>query len=426
MTNRLESKDRGKPTLSGRAEYGRLTPKTPTSRRQGHGRSVLRIIHIDDDRLDHLLIRKCLRDLDPSSYDVTYVASAGEARQRLTTEQFDVGLVDHQLGEETGIDLIAELGGRLCDTPMVLLTGRGGRKVELEATRAGAFDFLEKSELTPLLLERTIRGARAQFETVKQLRKSQSRLEEAKAEAEAANLAKSQFLANMSHDLRTPLNAILGFSEIIRDGSAGPIDPDRLSDYANDIHSSGRLLLSMVNNLLDLSKIETGKLEVKEEAIDIYEALTSAVTIAKPDVQAAGLSIDLNAQAGLPRLRADRQLVDRLLINLLSNATKYNRQGGYVRLSADLGAGGLYLQVEDNGIGIAQAEIDRAIGGNEQDGPALTDTHGSGLGLALVGAIMKCHGGSIQISKVRPTGTKATATFPQERLLGNLAKNRQP
>lgn len=413
--------DRPTPDSVATSDLGALPTSSDGSQKPDGG--AIRVIHIDDDRLDHLLIRKCLRDLDPQSYDVTHVESVDDARRLLAAEHFDVGLVDHQLGAETGIGLIAELGGRLCDTPMILLTGQGGHAVEIEATNAGAFDYLDKSELTPLLLERTIRGTRAQFETVKQLRESQSKLEEAKLEAEAANLAKSQFLANMSHDLRTPLNAILGFSEIIRDGSTGAINQDRLTEYANDIHVSGRLLLSMVNNLLDLSKIETGKLEVKDGSIDIREALASAMKIAKPDIDAAGLSIRLDVRSGLPQLRADRQLVDRLLINLLSNATKYNQRGGNIRLCADLSAGGLFLRVEDSGTGIAQAEIDRAMGRTERNGPALTDSHGSGLGLALVSAIMRCHGGSVHIANVHPNGTQITATFPLERLLGAIGSS---
>ncbi|TQV77856.1 ATP-binding response regulator [Denitrobaculum tricleocarpae] len=379
-------------------------------------RETYRVLHVDDDSVDHVLIRKLLSKIAKPKFDVVSLTRFKEAQARLSNETFHVGLIDYRLGERSGLELVEKLGGRSGMTPLIILTGRGDYAVDVEATEAGAYDYLDKEGLCEILLERTIRHVRVQFETEQQLRESEALLRRATHEAETANSAKSDFLARMSHDFRTPLNAIIGFSEAIQQEIAGPIGASKYLDYASDINQSGQVLLSMISDILDLSKIESGNIELNETDILIEDAVSMVLKMVLPGAKAAKISIETDLPENLPILRADRQLLERMLINSLTNAIKFTSEAGRILLGAEVTKDGLQLTVEDNGIGIPPQQIPRVIEPFAQIRRSENASAGAGLGLSIINSFIKLHGGALAIESEVGAGTRIILKFPSHRL----------
>jgi len=247
--------------------------------------------------------------------------------------------------------------------------------------------------------------------------RSQQALLEAKTTSELASRAKSEFLANMSHELRTPLNAIIGFSEVIKDRLFGAA-LDRYVDYARDIFNSGTHLLAIINDILDLSKIEAGQTELYEEEIEIEGVTESVVQVLRQKIDAGKLTLKLDLPAGLPTIFADERKLKQILMNLLSNAVKFTPAGGRVTVSVSLDdAGNLRLVVTDTGIGMAPEEIPRALAAFVQIDSSLSRRHeGTGLGLPLAKALAELHGGQLDLISTPGRGTSVIVTLPRSRL----------
>jgi signal transduction histidine kinase len=240
--------------------------------------------------------------------------------------------------------------------------------------------------------------------------------------AAAASQAKSQFLATMSHELRTPLNAIIGFSELLKGELFGPIGDARYKGYVNDVHRSGKHLLSLVNDVLDFSKIDAGHLTLQEDQIDIREALATSLRMVEGQANGNGVAIEQEIAHDLPILRADERRIRQILLNLLSNAVKFTPRGGTVRLIAFVDEREFVVQVADTGIGMAKEDIPRAL---ERFGQLDSDLNrkyeGTGLGLPLTKKLAELHGGRLEIESELCVGTKVTVAFPSERLIGQSA-----
>jgi len=245
-------------------------------------------------------------------------------------------------------------------------------------------------------------------------RKAQEReLIEARDAAEAANRAKSSFLANMSHELRTPLNAILGFSEVMTHEMFGPVGSAKYLEYSRLIHESGGHLLELINSVLDMSKIEAGKLELYEEVFDLAETAESALRFVKLQAERAGVALRLAIGTSSGTIFADKRAVKQMLINLLTNAIKYTPRGGDVRLKAVRDERGIEISVADSGVGISAKDLERLGKPFEQvEGEHVRAKEGTGLGLALVKALSTLHGGDATLESVLGEGTTVRIRLP--------------
>ena len=251
-----------------------------------------------------------------------------------------------------------------------------------------------------------------------QIQRHEEVLRKARQQAEAANRAKSDFLANMSHELRTPLNAILGFSEVMMREVAGPIGQPHYREYATDIHDSGRHLLEVINDILDLSKIEAGRVELVDGRVELGPLVEKAVRLVSDRAEQAEVEIRLLSEPDLPDLIADERLVKQALLNLLSNAVKFTPRGGRVEVSLLLAAdGALCLSVRDSGIGIAEADLERVLTPFTQAESALSRNYqGTGLGLPLTKSFVDMHGGTLALESRLGEGTEVTLRFPAKRV----------
>ncbi|MEX0409244.1 HAMP domain-containing sensor histidine kinase [Aquibium sp. LZ166] len=250
--------------------------------------------------------------------------------------------------------------------------------------------------------------------------------DEARRRAEEANLAKSRFLASMSHELRTPLNAILGFSEVMAKEVLGPLPNPTYRDYARDIHDSGEHLLDLINEILDISRIEAGRYQLHEEPLQIVETVEDCCHLIELKARNKDLRIVQQFEQDLPPLRADERAVRQITLNLLSNAVKFAPTGGEVRVRVGWTAGGgQYISVKDNGPGIPADEIPVVLSAFGQGSIAIKSAEqGTGLGLPIVQGLLDMHGGRLELNSKLREGTEAIAIFPAERVL--LAAQTEP
>ncbi len=256
------------------------------------------------------------------------------------------------------------------------------------------------------------------------LARSEAEARAAKTSADLANRAKSEFLATTSHELRSPLNAILGFAEILQLQMFGPLGSERYQGYAKDIHDSGTLLLSVIDDLLDMAKIEAGKLELHEELVDLEATIGAALRLVHTRSQDQGLTLSSEIAPDMPRLWADGRLILQMTVNLLSNAIKFTPTGGAVTVTLgraepapDGGPGGVVLAVVDSGIGIAPHDLPKVLAPFEQVDNHLTRSQsGTGLGLPLVKSLIELHGGGFAIESQPNVGTTVRLSFPAFRL----------
>ena len=260
-----------------------------------------------------------------------------------------------------------------------------------------------------------------------ELEQARMKSDEARRRAEAANISKSRFLAQMSHELRTPLNAILGFSEVMKNEIFGGHAVAAYKEYSGDIHSSGVHLLGLINEILDLSRIEAGRYELNEEAVTLTSTIEECHHLLKLRARNRGITIHEMFETDMPRIWADERAVRQVCLNLLSNAIKFTPQGGEIWLKVGWTAsGGQYLSVRDNGPGIPEEEIPIVLDSFGQGSNAIKSAEqGAGLGLPIVKHLIDLHGGTFALRSKLREGTEVIVTFPPERVMSALEPIRE-
>jgi signal transduction histidine kinase len=378
-----------------------------TSRPDNPAAPTRRVLVIDDD----VDLAESLQEILASrGYNVAVahtIAGAEDAARALLPQ---VAIIDVNLGRENGLTLITTLKESFPDILCVVITARAEVEHAIEALRRGAFDYLLKP-LHPL-------------ETLSRLEKCFDKiaLQERAERAEAANEAKSAFLAIISHELRTPLNAIIGFAGLMEDQRFGPLGAPRYREYVSDIRNSGEHLLELINNILDLSRAEAGKLHLQEDTVDVVEAMQICARQMQPRAAEHRVHLELSVPASPPMLRCDAAKLRQVLFNLLSNALKFTPADGRVLLKLDCGADeGITLVVKDTGVGMSPADIPKALEPFTQlDNRLARRYEGTGLGLPLTRSLVELHGGTLRLESALGEGTTVIVAFPPSRTIVNL------
>ena len=330
-----------------------------------------------------------------------------------------VGL-PHGLFLFTGVGLL--LGLILSGCVVFVLWVLPARALDTAIERADSYrlaleDRIAELELTQNLLEK--QGA--------ELSQTADRLYQARDQERRANKAKSDFLANMSHELRTPLNSIIGFSEMVKLQAIGPVENEQYLEYAAYIHRSGNHLLDLINDMLDLAKVESGKLELEEEVVDFGRIYEGCRTLLEHRIASDELQVTLTLPKDPALLLADKRKIRQILFNLLSNAIKHTPAGGQITTSVyTQPETGFVFSISDNGTGMAPADIPKALEPFGQVGdPLVKDDIGTGLGLPLTKRLVERHGGTIELTSQPGLGTTVTVTLPPSRIFLTGPKRKQ-
>ncbi len=374
--------------------------------------AMVNVLLVESNHLDSEQVSGLLDQAVNYRLNTEHVESVEDALERIASRRPDIVLFGLEFADADGLDRIRCLCEVDSTLPVVVLAGHSDEAPALEALRHGAQDFLSKAGLDSAALRRALEFAIA--------RKQEERcLRLLRQHAEEASRAKSEFLANLSHELRTPLNAIMGFAEIIASELHGPVGTESYREYARDIHESGGYLLSMMNGLLDLSKIEAGRVTLSESPVDVSSVIASAAMLVQESAGDSGIRLLLEIAPGLPPLRADREKMQQIMINLLSNAIKFTPRSGRVTIGASREPdGGVRLTVADTGVGIAAEDIAQVLRPFGQVENLMNRCNeGAGLGIPLTDRLVRLHDGRLTIDSTPGKGTRVAAIFPPERVV---------
>jgi len=380
-----------------------------------------RVLIVDDDRD----FADSLHDLlTVQGYEAAIANDQAAALARLRAAEVGVAMLDVRLGVDSGVDLLSRLKTEQPELICVMMTAHLDTQTAVDALRHGAYDYCDKSSEPGeifAVLERCFERRQLQEDrraAYEALRAARDEAEMARIQAEAASCAKSEFLATMSHELRTPLNAIIGFSQVMMHETLGPLGTVRYREYARDIHDSGAHLLGIINDILDLSRAEAGKLELSESWVEIGAAVEGSCRLIAPRAERAALALVSRVGKNLPRVWADERKLKQILLNLMSNAVKFTLPGGQIEIGATFDQKlGIEIEVSDTGIGIAAHDLSRVMEPFVQVENSLSRRHqGSGLGLPLAAKMTEMHGGKLAIVSEPGRGTRVSLTLPLARV----------
>ncbi len=389
------------------------------------------LLAIDDDPDNRAFLTKAV---SRQGFDAVTAPNATQARRQLDGRRPALIFLDVQMPEESGLSLLPQMLRDFPESVVVMMTAYGSEQVAAEALRGGADDYIAKPiDLHRLreLLERNLEKQRLRAERqslvarlkdsnrylMRQhaaLRRADEEILQVNRQLEQSSRYKSEFLANMSHELRTPLNAIMGFSEILLDVTMNLTAGER-TEFLRNIHSSGQHLLGLINDILDLAKIEAGKMDLHPEQMPVMEALQEVTAILDPMARQQGLQLRTVGAADASIIMADRSKFKQVLYNLLSNAVKFTPAPGTITLSVKDSPQQLTVSVEDTGIGMKPEDLPKLFREFEQiDGSYTRRYQGTGLGLALCRRFVEMHGGRIWAESQFGKGSIFTFTIPRE------------
>ena len=389
------------------------------------------LLAIDDDPDNRAFLTKAVQR---QGFDVVTAPNATQARRQLDGRRPALIFLDVQMPEESGLSLLPQMLRDFPESVVVMMTAYGSEQVAAEALRGGADDYIAKPiDLHRLreLLERNLEKQRLRAERqslvarlkdsnrylMRQhaaLRRADEEILQVNRQLEQSSRYKSEFLANMSHELRTPLNAIMGFSEILLDLTMNLTAGER-TEFLRNIHSSGQHLLGLINDILDLAKIEAGKMDLHPEEMPVMAALQEITAILDPMARQQGLQLRTVGAVDAGVIKADRSKFKQVLYNLLSNAVKFTPAPGTITVSVKDSPEQLTVSVEDTGIGMKPEDLPKLFREFEQiDGSYTRRYQGTGLGLALCRRFVEMHGGRIWAESQFGKGSIFTFTIPRE------------
>jgi signal transduction histidine kinase len=397
------------------------------------------VLVIEDDPENRAFLRRALQR---RGVRLVEAATAAEALDRLASESPALALLDIRMPGTSGLDLLPRLRSASPETVVVMMTAFGSEQVAAEAVRRGADDYIAKPiELARLreLIERNLEKYRLRLERQallrrlkesnhyltrqhEQLRLAQEQILAQNRQLEEASRFKSEFLANMSHELRTPLNAIIGFSQIMLDPTMNQLQSAEREEFLTNIHGSAQHLLALINEILDLAKVEAGKMELRPARLDVEAMLAEVAAVIDPLARRGELQLTVEAEAGLPPVAADQSKLKQVLYNLLANAVKFTPAGGQIALTAARMDDAVRFAVRDTGIGIRPQDYPKLFHEFQQLDPSYTRRYeGTGLGLALCKRFVEMHGGRIWAESRPGHGSVFYFTLPLQIPLGGEA-----
>jgi len=369
---------------------------------------ALRILLVDDDAVDRLAVRRALQQAGVDA-DISEAHTAAEAIAAGTAGAIDIVLLDYQLPGGDGFSVLRALREADALLPVIVLTGFGDEQLAAAMMKEGAADYVAKRSVSPESLERSLRHAFAMQRAERERRLLLVREQNAKEEAQAANRAKDEFLATLSHELRTPLNAILGWARLL---ARETMDPAAVVRAVSTIERNALLQVKLIDDLLDVSRIISGKLTIEPTAIDLGMIAAAAVDSARPSAEARGVTLFVEGSDS-PTISGDAARLQQVITNLLSNAIKFTPRGGEVRVTVAAKGDRARLAVADSGEGIDPAFLPHMFERFSQADRESRRHSGLGLGLSIVRHIVEVHGGSVEAASQGPgTGTTVTVWLP--------------
>ena len=364
---------------------------------------------------DHACAESFAAHLEGYGYR-TAIAKPAEMMEALKNFPASIVLCDIEGEGAVGANLPAQLFNARPDLLCIAMARRPDRRQARAAMREGTCDFVDKTK-SPENLVPAIENCFKSREMWRLADSGYQVLKTAETATEEANRAKVEFLAKISHELRTPLNAIIGFSELMIRDVLGPLGNDQYRTYVADIHTSGRHLLDIINDILDFAKAEAGELLLSESDADVHSVVTGIERLIGPRARDAGVALSVKLPSDLPRLWCDERKLKQMILNLVTNAVKFTPNGGRVEIDAGNTPSGYFVGVRDTGVGIAEADIPRVLQPFVQADTTLNRRQeGTGLGLALVKAMVEIHGGRLLLESELGHGTYAQLIFPSERI----------
>ena len=375
----------------------------------------IRVLLVDDDRGDYLITRDLLADIPSASFELNWIPKYEDALETICRGGYDIYLIDYQLGDRTGLELLREVQARNSTGPMILLTGQAATSVDRAAMEAGAVDFLEKDRLDPILLERSIRFALQQKRSEAELeRKVQERTEELARANDAlreADRRKDEFLATLAHELRNPLAPIRNALAIMQ---LAPRNHTAIEQSRKVMDRQVCHMVRLIDDLLDVSRISRGKLSLRLEPLEIADVLTTAIETSQPLIDKADLKLSVSVPTTPLKVFGDRMRLSQVFANLLNNSAKYTEQGGTILLGAARTDSQVTVCVKDSGVGIPADVLPQVFEMFTQVNRSLNRAQGGlGIGLTLVRRIVELHNGTVEAhSEGIGTGSQFTVRLP--------------